>query len=226
MAPKFRSKKEIIYDTLCADIVRGHYEPGTRLVIDDIAKQMGVSPIPIREAIQQLEADGFVTFEPYVGAATTEMDATFLFEVFALLESVEVISSRIATAHMDEAALATLSQMLAAMDALVDAPEQWSEQNKAFHLTICDIAGTQLVAKMMRKTFAHWDRLRNHYLQGITHTRIAEAQAQHHKLLAAFRAGDVDQVEQVIRDHNQTALAYYIQHLKEKGHLTIESDGT
>lgn len=221
MAAKFRSKKEIIYETLRDDIVDGQYDAGSRLVIDELAREMGVSQIPIREAIQQLEADGFVTIEPHVGTRIAEIDATFIFEVFALLESMEIISSTIACSTITDDELATLGQMIHEMDAFVTDADAWSQKNKALHLFICECANTQLVMKMMSKTFAHWDRLRNHYLQDITQNRIAEAQDQHHKLLAAFEKRDADQVEQIIRNHNQTALASYIQHLEKSGHLIV-----
>ena len=221
MASKFRSKKEIIYDSLRDDIVGGHYDAGSRLVIDELAKQMGVSQIPIREAIQQLEADGFVTIEPYVGARISEIDATFIFEVFALLESMEIISSTLACSIISDAELEKLSQMISEMDKDIANPDVWSQKNKAFHLFICQCANTQLVMKMMVKTFAHWDRLRNHYLQGITYNRIAEAQEQHHLLLDAFQERDAEKVEHIIRDHNQSALASYSQHLEEQGHLVL-----
>lgn len=221
MASKFRSKKEIIYDTLRDDIVGGHYAPGARLVIDEIAKQMGVSQIPIREAVQQLEADGFVTIEPYVGARISDIDATFIFEVFALLESMEIISSTIACTTMSDDDLGTLETLIHDMDDDITNPESWSQKNKALHLFICECAKTHLVMKMMTKTFAHWDRLRHHYLQDIPQSRIPEAQAQHHRLLTAFQNRDATQIEQLIRDHNQTALASYTQHLEAQGHLVV-----
>src|SRR5438067_8819367 len=83
----FRSKKDATYDTLHTAIVRGDLAPGTRLVIDDLAAQIGVSPIPVREALQQLQADGFVVIEPYVGVTVTALQAGLVEEIFALLEA-------------------------------------------------------------------------------------------------------------------------------------------
>src|SRR5262245_40102725 len=96
-----RSKKDATYDLLHAAIVRGDFAPGARLVIDDLAAQLGVSSIPVREALQQLQADGFVVIEPYVGATVTALQAGMIDEIFALLETTEVVSSRAACARMD-----------------------------------------------------------------------------------------------------------------------------
>ena len=219
MSTEFRSKKEIVYDLLRDNILKGKYKPGSRLVIDDLASKLNVSQIPIREAIRQLEADGFVTTEPYVGATVTQIDANFIYEVFALLESMEIIGSRSACRVMSDEQLETLVQMTAEMDQVVTKPDEWSNQNKAFHLYICEIAQTALVMKMMQKVFDHWDRLRLHYLQDVSANRILEAQDQHKQLLEAFIQCDPDEVERIIREHNQHALQSYIQHLESEGHL-------
>ncbi|HEX2623126.1 MAG TPA: GntR family transcriptional regulator, partial [Phototrophicaceae bacterium] len=112
MAPVFRSKKEVVYDQLREDILHGKYKPGSRLVIDELAETMGVSQIPIREAMRQLEADGFVTIEPYVGATVTPIDANFIVEVFALLEAMEIIGSRAACQTMTDTQLQQLADMI------------------------------------------------------------------------------------------------------------------
>ena len=59
MKLEFRSKNEIVYQQLRKSIIQGDFKPGTRLVIDQLALELGVSQIPIREAVRQLEADGF-----------------------------------------------------------------------------------------------------------------------------------------------------------------------
>jgi DNA-binding GntR family transcriptional regulator len=221
MSTGFKSKKEYVYDLLRSEIVKGKHLPGSRLVIDEMAIRLNVSQIPIREAIQQLEADGFVTTEPHVGARVAQIDATFIFEVFALLESMEIICSRTACTLMTDEELATFSQMIADMDQSLEDAETWSEQNKAMHLFICTCAKTMLVLKMMQKVFDHWDRLRLYYLKDIGVERIQTAQAEHKLLLGAFQQRDPDAVEQIIRAHNQSALQSYTQHLQSEGHLLV-----
>src|SRR6476661_204776 len=108
----FRSKKDAIYDTLHAAIVSGELAPDTRLVIDDLAAQMAVSPIPVREALQQLQADGFVVIEPYVGVTVTQIRASLVEEIFALLEATEVTSGRAACLRMTEDDLSEVERIL------------------------------------------------------------------------------------------------------------------
>jgi len=215
----YKSKKEVVYDQLRQEILEGVHEPGSRLVIDEIASRMGISQIPIREAMRQLEADGFVTIAPHIGATITSLDANFIYEVFAMLEAMEVISSRAACKMATEEELDKIELMIIEMDENIDNRHIWSQQNKAFHLYICDIARTVLVRKMMLRVFDHWDRLRFHYLKDVLGYRINDAQAQHKQILSAFRNRDADEMEHIIRHHNQHALQSYTIHLKSQGHL-------
>jgi DNA-binding GntR family transcriptional regulator len=219
MRPAFRSKNEVVYDVLRQSIVHGEYAPGARLVIDDLALSLGVSQIPIREAIRQLEADGFVTFEPYVGATITDINADFIFEVFALLESMEITCSRTAARCMSDDQMETLEDLIFSMDASMDDPDQWAQDNKRLHLFICECAKTRLIQRMMQKVLDHWDRLRLHYLKDVSAQRIKVAQQEHKQILAAFQGRDPDEVERVIRAHNRSALAAYIQHLQSTGQI-------
>lgn len=213
MLAKFRSKKEIVYDLLRENILTGVYKPGTRLVIDDLASKLKVSQIPIREALGQLEADGFITTEPYVGATVTPIDANSIYEVFGLLESMEIISSRAACTKLTEHDLNSLTQMISDMDKVVDNPSEWARHNKTLHLFICEIGQTVLIHKMMQKVFDHWDRLRLYYLNDVSANRIIDAQTGHKQLIEAFKLRDADLVERVLHEHNQSALESYLQHL-------------
>ncbi len=219
MTSIFRSKKEVVYDLLREDILRGKYKPGSRLIIDDLASTLGVSQIPIREAMRQLEGDGFITIEPYVGATVTELNAEFIFEVFALLEHLEIISSRAACRVMSDDDLRQLAEMVDQMESSIDDPDKWSSENKAMHLFICQRANTTLVQKMMEKVLDHWDRLRLHYLNDVFGNRIQAAQEDHKRILAAFSSHDPDEVERVIHEHNQSALSSYIRHLQSSGQV-------
>ena len=217
--PKFKSKKDFMYDIIKDNIIQGVYEPGSRLVIDELATQLHVSQIPIREAIKQLEADGFVNYETHVGARVADVDAKFVAEVFSLLESMEIICSRAACQTMTDDQLSTLANMVTDMDALINEPLIWSEHNRKLHLFICECADTQLILKMMRKIFDHWARLRRVYLQDIANKRVSDAQTEHKLLLEALKRRDPDEVERIIRYHNQSALNTYVRYLESAGFL-------
>ena len=217
---KVRSKNEMVYASLRTAILRSELKPGSRLVIDELATELGVSQIPVREALRQLEADGFVTFEPYVGATVTEIKASVVTEIFDMLEAMETISGRAACQRINDNDLANhwfereLEQLLQRMDALVGDPEEWSRENAHFHQLICDWAETPLVRHMMDKVLQHWDRLRSYLLKDVFQHRVATAQRDHWRIYEAIRAHDVSLLEKVVHEHNQSALAAYLQHLQ------------
>lgn len=213
MRPVYRSKNAMVYDAIKASILHGDLKPGQRLVIDELAAGMGVSQIPVREALRQLEADGFVQIEPYVGATVTELQTSFMSEIFAVLEGLEIISSRAACQQMTADELAKLEAIIIKMDSLVEDPDQWSEENKRLHRFICECARMALVGSMMATALDHWDRVRLYYLQNVFGHRIAVAQQDHHRILEGFKARNPDAVERAVREHNRDALAAYMQQL-------------
>lgn len=210
----FQSKNQIVYNTLLAAIVHGHYRPDQHLIIDELATQMEVSTIPIREALRQLEADSFVVFEPHIGFSVAPIHADLVAEVFNLLEATEVFSSRRACELMSANELAHIEEMIRAMDLSVEDPARWTRDNKALHQFICECGHTTLVKATMRKVIEHWDRLQTYYFTAVLANRIRLAQKEHWEILAAIQTRDPDAVERVIREHNRAALAAYLAHLQ------------
>jgi DNA-binding GntR family transcriptional regulator len=187
-----------------------------RLVIDDLAKQLGVSAIPVREALQQLSADGYAIIEPYLGARVAPIEAESVVEVFSLLETMEVVSSRAACQHMSDSDLGALEQILVKMDSLVGEPELWSQENRRFHRFICDKSGTRLVASLMSKVFDHWDRLHRFFLKDVFARRLPQAQREHWEILRALKTRNAERTEAVIRKHAQASLSVYTRYLSSK----------
>ena len=220
----FQSKNEQVYIYLREAILESRLEPGVPLVIDGLAADLGVSQIPIREALRQLEADGFVVIEPYVGAHVTELHAASIHEIFDILEAMEVISGRAACKLLTDSDLDYLSRVIEGMRLLLDDPDAWSEQNKHLHQTICEKAQTHLVKLSLTRALDHWDRLRRHYLTEVFASRIKLAQQEHERLLDALRVRDPDQVEAIVREHNRASLAAYLRMLEAQGALLKRID--
>jgi DNA-binding GntR family transcriptional regulator len=211
-----RSKRDLVVAEIREAILNGELAPGVRLVIDDVAEKLGVSTIPVREALQQLHADGYIVFEPFIGARVAEIAAESIVEVFTLLEAMEVNSSRMACGRLGPEELADLEAIVARMDTLTSDAEAWSQENRHFHEFICARAGTQLVASLITKVLDHWDRLHRHFLKEVFVNHLPIAQKQHWQILRAIRAGDADEVESLVRKHNQSALRAYEEYLRRQ----------
>jgi DNA-binding GntR family transcriptional regulator len=205
----FRRKSEVAYTWLRDAIIDGTLPGGERLVIDDLAVKMGISPIPIREALSQLQAEGFVIFKPHVGATVTELYPSLAYEIFGLLEAVEVICGRTVCMQENEGFLDQLEAMLHEIDGMVDEPERFSQANAQFHQLICQQAGAVLMENIVATVWLHWDRLRRHYVSVVFAHQTHVAQKEHWELLAALRARNPDQVEEVSRRHNRRSQEAY-----------------
>lgn len=210
------SKREFVHDALRADIIGGRRQPGQRLVIDELATALNVSPIPIREALQQLQADGLVVIEPYVGARVSDIHVGLIEEVFALLEALEIISSRHACLRMDEEDFAHMESLLQRLDANLDDLDVWSDANVELHQFIVDCAGLTLAPAMMAQVLDQWQRFRRHYLDDVFAGRAAQAQRDHWQLYKALRTRDPEHVGRVIQAHNKRALDAYLEYLNQQ----------
>ena len=92
---RHQTKQEFVYRTLRKALLACEIQPGERLVIDDLAKRLGVSIIPVREALQMLQAEGLVVNVPHVGAAAAPLSRESIVDVFSVLEGLEVVATRL-----------------------------------------------------------------------------------------------------------------------------------
>ena len=214
---RFRTKQEYVYQSLRAAIMRGELAPGQRLVIDEIGRQLQVSAIPIREALQLLQSEGLVQSAPHLGATVTPISEDEVHEVFAIMEGLETVGVREAARRLDDEGIAQLSGVVAEMDAAIAARdfERWAALNGDLHRAINDIARMPLLREMTDRVLARWERLRRHYFQGVLVPRVVQAQEEHHALLAALIRRDPEGAEQIVRGHNRAAQAAYADYLRQ-----------
>ena len=205
------TKQEFVYQTLREAILKCELPPGERLVIDDLARQLQVSAIPVREALQLLLSEGLVVNVPHVGATVAPISRESILEVFTVMEGLEIVSTRLAAQRATEADVQGLADVVAKMDKALAANdhEDWAELNKQFHLTIGELAHLPLLQEMMERIFDRWERVRRFYFSGVLVHRADQAQAEHHEMLDMIRARNVEKLEAMIRRHNQGGLESY-----------------
>lgn len=213
---RFRTKQEYVYQSLRGAIMRGELTPGQRLVIDEIARRLQVSAIPIREALQALQAEGLVVSSPHVGAAVASISQDEVHEVFAIMEGLETVAVREAAARLTAEHGELLRAIVADMDQAVERRdyERWAELNGALHRAIGEIAAMPLLREMTDRALSRWERLRRHYFQGVLVPRVEQAQREHRELLAALLAASPDEAERVVRAHNRNAQSAYADFLR------------
>lgn len=214
-----RTKQEFVYHTLREAIMQVVLQPGERLIIDELARQLDVSAIPVREALQLLQSESLVVNVPHTGATVAPISRDAILDVFTVLEGLETVGMRLAAERATDADLDALDGMVAAMDDAVRAGEhdRWSALNGQFHLRIAELTGLALLLETTRRLLDRWQRVRRFYFNGVVTHRLPQAQREHHAITAALRARDVAALQALAREHNQGALAAYMTYLNEIG---------
>jgi DNA-binding GntR family transcriptional regulator len=213
------TKQQFVYETMREAIIKCEIPPGERLVIDDLARRLLVSIIPVREALRLLESEGLVLNVAHVGATVAPVSRESILEVFTVLEGLESVSTRAAAQRAQPDDFRELDALLAQMDdALTNSRlEGWAELNTKLHLTIARMAAMPMLERMLRRALDHWDRVRRHFFSDVTIHRADLAQRQHHDIIAQMKAQDLTALERSIRQHNQGALTSYTAYLESAG---------
>jgi DNA-binding GntR family transcriptional regulator len=209
------TKQQYAYAALREAILRCELQPGERLIIDDLARRLNLSIIPVREALRLLESEGLVVSVAHVGATVAPISREAIAEVFAVLEALEAVAARAAALASRPEDYAPLEALVAEMDAALARGDRalWAELNSRFHVRIGEMAGMPLVGQMLQRAFDHWDRLRRYFFRDVLARRAEAAQREHHELVRLMKGRDLDGVERAVREHNRGALAAYTAHL-------------
>ena len=218
-----QTKQMFVYHTLRDAIMRCELQPGQRLVTDAIARRLSVSHIPVREALQLLQAEGLVENIAHAGASVAPISRDSIVETFTVLEGLEIVATRTAVERMSDADRAVLATIVQEMDAILrgDAHEGWGDLNTQFHRTIARVTAMPLLYDMTERALGQWDRIRRYFFTSVLEHRIIQSQHEHHAILDAMERRDAPALEHLIRAHNQGAMAAYAAHLAEQsGGLT------
>ena len=212
------NKQERTYTILRDRIHAGEYQALDRLNIDALARELGVSPIPVREALRRLEAEGWVQFRPNAGAVVAPVDATSWEQAMVSLAILEGAASGEARRHMRKSDLNKLGRISAQMQRAADAgdPLKFSTLNHQFHDTIVERCRNDMLLELLRQTNRKLDQVRRTMFVYLP-DRTVPALGEHLHLIELLESGEPDQVECYARWHKmQTVEAYRASHAHQQ----------
>ena len=183
-------------------IITLEIKPGTRLVEDDISREIEVGRTPVREALLRLEGEGLVSRQRrgWIIEAIEPADARFIFEARICVES---YATRVAAERGDRKALDHLYDLVDRMDRLDEITRaELNRLDRNFHETIVAMAGNPMFVEMHERTQFHYWNLRLPIFFNREQTQ--RANAQHRDILAALAARDTDRAERLAREHIET----------------------
>ncbi|MFC0042420.1 FCD domain-containing protein [Actinomadura rayongensis] len=184
------SLRDRAYRTLRERIIEGGLRPGERLVERDLAADLGVSRIPLREALRLLAAEGLVVLVPRRGALVSPFTPADVRDLFDVRQSLEVLAARLAAERADAAGRARLRLRLADNRAALRTGDRAaiSAANAAFHAEVLELCGNALLTLVVRPLDA-----RMQWLFRLTADLDEDQDAQcaeHGGLYDAIAAGD------------------------------------
>jgi DNA-binding GntR family transcriptional regulator len=201
--------RERVYAELEEQIIYGVLAPGQHLVEVDIARRLGVSRIPVREALQLLHRDGWVDLRRHQGAFVHEPTGREVDDVFSVRTLLEVESTRLAALHASQAEVKALEGLL---EAGARALESGDEKelvmlNSSFHAQITSIGDNQVLAMLI----ARLDKRIRWYFAPVVRLRGTESWKEHAEIVNAIAAGDAARAAEVMRHHAELTRAAYTQ---------------
>lgn len=188
-AAQRRTAHEYVRDSLRHAILRGTLAGGVRLVQSDLARELGVSTTPVREALRDLSSEGLVQLDAHRSATVKQLTWAELQEVQEICRLLEPEATRRAVAACSPATLARAEVLAEEMEAEREDPGRWADLNRRFHATLLDdLRGTRIVAILdgLRDAIAPYVGLS---LQAHDN-QLEQAHKEHRELLDAFRAED------------------------------------
>lgn len=202
------SKTERAYRVLRERIHSGHYMPGFRLVIAPIAEELGVSAVPIREAIRRLEAEGLITFERNVGAQVAlvnESEYEYAMQTLALVEGyATALAAPFITASQIERARevnVAMREILAEFN-----PQQFTELNLEFHSILFESCPNPNVLALVHRGWSRMRVLRNSSFSFVP-SRALESVDEHEEILTLIeREATAEEIERCVREHRLATL--------------------
>lgn len=214
LGKRHRSLRSSVADEIRSWILAGTIEPGDRLVEDELASKLGVSRMPVREALSLLEAEGFVDLVPRRGASVALVspeEAVELFEVRSILEG---LAARLAARRRHPESLGSLKEVLASGRRAVKAGDRdaMPELHQAFHVTLAEASGNQYLYELVANLPAKIEWIFNTQVRA----RAPVSWPEHIRILEVIREGDEDQAEAITRAHVEDSARAFLEMMEQR----------
>jgi DNA-binding GntR family transcriptional regulator len=201
-----------VSEALRKAILDGKFKPGQALIQDQIAKELNVSRMPVREALRALEIEGLVTTSPFKGAAVTEYSAEDIREIYQIRVLLEGFAAELAVPNMTPEHISEFERILDGMKRRLAASDHkgYAEYDRAFHRLIAESSNNQRLVKLIESTWRSFAPYIAYTIPG----RIERSYNEHAKIFEAIRKRRADVAARLCREQIETVykeMALYFQ---------------
>ena len=188
-------------------IIAGKIKPGERLLEPDVAKMLGVSRTPLREAFLQLEAEDFVRVTPRRGAVVSELSVKDAEEIYVVKSALESLAARLASALMTDEIVDKLVSVNDQMEKKAKAKEPdyraLLDLNSMFHRIIVETTKNEKLMQIVNHLRNQTLRYNFIYLSVLSH--LEESIEEHRQIIDALCRRDGAAVEILMKNHGENA---------------------
>ena len=197
----YKSKVDIIHENLLGDIAKGIYRANDRLVIREIAKQMNVSDIPVREAIRRLESQGYVRVVANQGAVVCGINQDDLVAIFQVKGMIEAYASRISADYLKSEDIKYLRVLNKKCKAACEQgnDKEYAKFNTQLHLEIYNKIPSTMLYNMIVDLYQKWNITKSVFL--VVPNRMEESYQEHEEIINLLEEKRYDEIEQHVCKH-------------------------
>lgn len=178
----------------------GRYRAGDRLIAEDIAAEVGMSRMPVREAFRRLAADGLVVLRPNRGCVVAGLTLEEIYETFEIRSVLEGLAVRLAMQRLTPEIFEELQSLLERMErAGLAGSSDWVARHQEFHLYICKLSGRPKLIRQIATLHVVIEPYMRIWFDYVD--KPVSALDEHERLITALRTGDAAHAESVMRAH-------------------------
>jgi len=211
-----------VYKSLKKSILNGELKPGQKLSQDWLAKQMKVSRMPVREAIERLRTEGLVESIPYKESRVVNFSYKDIEEIYSVRSLLEAYSARLSSSKIREKDLKELKKINKEMKNFLDKNnfKQLSIRNKKFHLIIYNRSGNSRLSKTIKNL---WDSCPRDYFWNFSE-RSENSIIDHEKIINAIESKNKELMEKMMLQHIENTKRRIIKIIAQTKHLPLLKD--
>jgi DNA-binding GntR family transcriptional regulator len=202
------TKSELAYNRVREKILSGEFAPGSVINQAALAKTIGLSTTPLREALRRLKAEGLVELDAHRDARVTELKAEEARDLFEVRRSLDPLAAALAAQRRTKADIAEIRDAVQGLEPLPDNPGYAHLLgHRRFHAAIYRASHNDLLVETLESLWDKADRYRRMALEvERAPEEIAKKADEHRMLMHSVIAGDSDTAATVMREHIDTSL--------------------
>ena len=200
-----KTAQEAVLAEIREQLLDGRLPPGESIRPDALGDELGVSAVPVREALRILEGEGHVHYRPHRGYVVATLDVDDLTQIYRIRELLETEAVRRAIPRLQGDTVARLREIVHEMDEVQDDVISLTAVNRRFHFTLFEAAGMPQLVRVLRILWDSSDRYRVQYLMSPENRRLVHD--QHRRMMQAVADRDVETFIDESHKHRAHAIA-------------------